>query len=342
MFSTSTNSKNSFSKVWVMSIILFLILLVVFYSSNLLSKVWQNLGSVLFVQALMMETSLTKSQAELFLERAIEINPQNLSAVRQLGFILLAQGSEDEAIKVWQNQGTMSSELLERGHYYRQRVHDQNMARVWYERAAKVAFDMGEPWYYVGLSYQEQKKWKPALEAYGKVSIFRGPGISDWYFQRGKIYQSASGYRDFNKALVLYDLALQTDSFKDPVLKALAYYERGYIYDLQKRDLKQVIDEYQNAIAITPNHYWARLRLGYAIYWAYKDVSQAEKNIYRAIALWPQGNLHQSRPYKYLGEIYLDAGLKEKAIQAYQEALRLEPDNENIKSKLNILLRENQ
>ncbi|MBK9051480.1 MAG: tetratricopeptide repeat protein [Chloroflexi bacterium] len=84
------------------------------------------------------------------------------------------------------------------------------------------------------------------------------------------------------------------------------------------------IPYYQATLALTPQDHWARLRLGYALYWGAGDLSAAVTAIQQAITAWPDEKYRQW-PYFYLGEVYENAGLVPEAVAAYERALQLDP-----------------
>jgi tetratricopeptide (TPR) repeat protein len=263
-----------------------------------------------------------------------ELRPDNPLGHLELAFAYEANNNIADAIVEWKTGGVTSSELIDAGEQDREAKRLEE-ALLWYGRAMLVG-ENSDAWFYTGITQQELKKWQKALDAYSKaleLNTFSQVAESDIYLQQGIIYQGAEGYIDFNKALQMYNQALDLDDFSSDKLRAEVFYRRGYLYEQQGRDPKESIREYQRALFIRPNHNWARLRLGYAWYWAYKDVKGAESNIQEALDLWPNDG-YRIWPYKYLGDIYLDAGLLDNAIAAYKEVLKIDPDNNEVKEIL--------
>jgi tetratricopeptide (TPR) repeat protein len=152
----------------------------------------------------------------------------------------------------------------------------------------------------------------------------------------GEIYRLIESHKDLDKSLEMFSLALEHNTFSNAYFRAETFYKRGEIYGWQGRDPRESIYEYQRAIEFYPDHPWAHLRLGYDLYRAYGDVNSAEVEIFRAIELW-QSDSFKTRPYQYLGEIYTDAGLIEKAIVAYEEVLRIDPNDQQAQEMLHSL-----
>ena len=244
-----------------------------------------------------------------------------------------------QMMAVWEEGGFTAQDLIAAGKEAR-KAERYEEALAWYERAWMVEPKQGDPWYYVGLLYQDRRQWEKALGAYNRAmqsTYFVNVGKSDVYLRLGEIYQWAENYQDLDKALCMYDSAVKLDSFTSDALKAEAFYKRGEIHGWQGRDPRESIAEYRQALSLLPNHRWAHLRLGYALYSAYEDVSLAEVEVGQAIAQWSNG-VSKKWPYRYLGDIYRDAGLIEDAVAAYKRALEFDPSDKGIREDLNALL----
>jgi tetratricopeptide (TPR) repeat protein len=236
----------------------------------------------------------------------------------------------------WEEGGITAQDLIATGEEAR-KAERYEEALAWYERAAGVAPNLGTPWYYMGLLSQNQHRWYDALKTYRtaiQLDDFNFVEKSDVYFRLGRIYQWTEGYQNLDEALSLYNASLQLDSFSSTGLKARVFYNRGEIYRWQDRDAYRVIQEYRKALSLYPNYYWAHLQLGYVLYWEYGDLESAEAEIYRAIALQSSEPHYGKLPYRYLGDIYYNAGLIGKAIAAYQSAYSLDPNDEYIQGQI--------
>jgi tetratricopeptide (TPR) repeat protein len=253
---------------------------------------------------------------------------------------LAAQGREDEAITAWQTAGGMADELIQRGEQARGAKRYEE-ALAWYKRATILNPGLGDPWYYAGLVHEELEQWEEALRAYEQaieVGAFEHVvGQSSPYYRLGIMYQRRLDTPQLDKAVVAYNAAIAVNDFSTDWEAADTYYKRGTIYSQQGRDPHDAIQDYRQAIALNPRHKWAHLKLGYALYQAHKDVSLVEQEIEDALSLWPDDE-SRKWPYRFLGDVYRDAGLIEKAIAAYQEAVRLDSSDEYVKDSLNDLV----
>jgi tetratricopeptide (TPR) repeat protein len=182
--------------------------------------------------------------------------------------------------------------------WQKQQVGDLAAAFYLYQWATEVAPELGDAWYRLGSVYQAQENWLAASQT--------------------------------------YERALATDHFEDTAVQSVAHYQAGELLLWQERDPAAAVPHYRAALAINPADHWARLRLGYALYWGAGDVAAAEAELLTVIAQWPDEK-HLKWPYFYLGEIYENAGLPDKAIAAYEHVVALDPAEERIFARIALL-----
>lgn len=318
------------------------VLLLVLHGSAVVSSGLTSVGLLTFTRYLS-ACSHTVARPTLYrtehsLRQAILWNPANTSARRGLGFVLAMQGREDQAVAVWQNAEGMVEEFIQRGDMA-QAAKRYEKALLWYERAARMEPNLGDPWYHIGVIHEGLEEWEQALRAYEQAveaETFADIGRSSLYYQIGKIYQRHLAPPKLNRALAAYDTAIVLDSFNNDWEAADAHASRGTIYDQQDLNPLASIREYQRAVLLNPEHHWAHLRLGAALYQRYGKVSLAEQEIKQALTLWADDK-SRKWPYRILGDIYNDAGLIEKAIAAYQVAFRLDPSDKWVRQALSKL-----
>jgi tetratricopeptide (TPR) repeat protein len=278
-------------------------------------------------------------EAESTLRQATRSSPDHRSAWRALGFVLAFQGREEEATVAWQTAGGMADEFIRRG----QLAEDDGQSEValeWYERAALMSPEWADIRFYIGSIRQDEQQWVLALQAYDdalRLGRFRDIGASDVYLQRGLIYQLSTEFKDLDAAVQMYDQALNMNQFSTDGLKAEVYYRRGETYGWQNSELEKRLESYRQAVMLNPDHYWARLRLGYALYWTHGELASAEAAILQAVERWPADDVNKKWAYLYLGNIYRDADLTDEAIIAYEEALRFDPEDTQLQATLNML-----
>jgi tetratricopeptide (TPR) repeat protein len=163
--------------------------------------------------------------------------------------------------------------------------------------------------------------------------------LSDVYFRLGVLYEQEWDFQDVNMALTMYDKALDFGGFGYEGNHAQAYYRRGVIYEEIEHELVKAIAQYRKALDIFPEHSWAKLRLGYALYREYKSVTLAE-DILRKIISSQEDNVYQKFAYQYLGDIYMIENRPLDAIAAYRQVLTIDPTDEKVTQLLTDLLAE--
>ena len=204
---------------------------------------------------------------------------------------------------------------------------------AWYEQATRLEPGLGDPWYYVGLLYENQKQWLQALDAYQRATasgrLYRLHRSSPRY-RAGIIYQGRLDPRQPENALVAYEAALKVGDFSTAAEAADCHYRRGQILRSQKADPSVYVAEFWQAVALNPRHVSAHILLGLAIYEQDKDASAAEAELLRALELAPQNKW----VYYHLGEIYRQEERTGEAAAMYKQALEIAPDFEAAQKRL--------
>lgn len=312
--------------------------------NTLLSNYFSNFGAVILNHTRVIDLSLADKSGTFFntlvakqaLDKATQLRDRNSSAWRTLGYIWLTEEEEDEALGAWRHVPKMSSEMHEWASIAILRG-DLADALAWHRKETALLSEYGDGWYYQGLILSQQENWPAAISAFEEASqrkSFQTPLLSDSYLKQGSIYQWVADYKDLDKALSMYDTALQIDMFSVEEVKAETYYKRGEIYGWLGREQDSMI-EFQKALDLDPSHKWAHLRHGYSRYWVDKELVPAEQEIKDVIAAWTKSkSINLIWAYRYLGEIYEDAGMISAAVAAYQDAAQLDPTNAYIRDKL--------
>jgi tetratricopeptide (TPR) repeat protein len=266
--------------------------------------------------------------AETQLEAAAVRLPARASTLRALALVRRAQG-EPAA------EGISPAELVWWGRQ-KQQAGDLDAARYLFEWATELQPELGDAWYYAGGVYQAQAAWDAARSAFERAAaagIWQTAGPSDAYLALGDLAGIAPGDADWTAARDRYRQALELDRFGEPGRKAAAHYRLGELLLWDGGDPEAAIPHYRAALAIDPGDQWARLRLGYALYWGARDLAAAEATIITAIDQWTDER-YRKWPYFYLAEIYADAGRTEQAVAAYEQVLALDPADERVRERL--------
>jgi tetratricopeptide (TPR) repeat protein len=176
---------------------------------------------------------------------------------------------------------------------------DREAAYYLYRWATEAEPALADGWYYLGKLYHEDEAWAAAEEQYR---------------------QALAAGRSASEASV----------------EAAAHYRLAELLLWQGDDPAAAVPHYQAALSLTPADHWARLRLGYALYWSTGDIGAAEREILAAIEQWPDEK-YLKWPYFYLAELYQDAGRFREAAAAYEQVLALDPADERVRERLALL-----
>ena len=305
--------------------------------SAFLSRAGSNGGLLFLVHN--MATSKTSFQeaakAEKLLRQAAAWNNDNEGAHRGLGWVLAAQGENEEAGTEWLTGGFTAQDFIARGEQAR-KAKQYEEALAWFERAAEIEPELGDPWYYTGLIYERMEQWEKALEAYARAveaHAFVAVGRSNLYYRMGLIYQWHLEPRQTDAALTVYETAIEMADFQPLTEVADCHYGRGTILWWRGSDPDKCIVECRRAIELNPKHVSAHILLGVIYYASYKDMAMAESEIHKAIELSPQNKW----PYYQLGEIYRQAGRADEAVAMYKQALEIDPEFNVARERLETL-----
>jgi tetratricopeptide (TPR) repeat protein len=313
--------------------------------TTLLSKVTSNMGLLLLARSLTSSDLLElgssgsdvfeQEQAQRWLQVATTLNPNNRGAWRGLGLALtaLGLGRTEEALAAWRNASATANEFIVRGHQARN-ARQFTAALNWYQRATTLQPELADCWYYQGLAYQDLGEWpaaRQALQRAVQAPIFDLVGYSTRYYRLGMVARFHIQPPLMSEALDAFTAAIQLNDFSSGYEAADSHYQRGNLVEQTNQSL--ALQDYQKALELYSQHYWAHLLLGRLLYKTSRDVSKAEAEMYRALTLWPDDGTRKW-PYRFLGDMYRQAGLIDKAHDAYQAALRLDPTDNSIKSIL--------
>jgi len=308
---------------WTMALTVVLMLLLLWRSPTVLSRVGGNVGLAVLTKSLVGAPEgpclQELSQAEEILRRAASWDASNRAVHRALGWALAAQGREAEAVAEWRAGGFTLEDFIARGDEART-ASDYDEAIAWYGRAARLEPDSGDPWYYTGLAYEGLKQWEDALGAYDQACeavAFATVRKSNLYYRMGIIYQGRLEPPQTDAALAAYSSAIELDDFGTDQEAADCHYKRGDILRWTGAEPDAYMAECQLALKLDPNHAGAHILLGVGRYLVYGDLAMAESDIRRALELAPENEW----AYYHLGEIYRLEGRVDDARMMFRQAL---------------------
>jgi len=161
-------------------------------------------------------------------------------------------------------------------------------------------------------------------EAYSVCSkgLEKNPDYSNGHLVLGRIYQ---GQTKLDNAVFEFKKVLEFDPEN-----LMAHSLLGSLF-MQKSDFKAAIDEYQAILTLTPDDDETQKLLKVAIEKA-ANVSQTEPSIKESAV--EKESISASMASITMAELYLKQGHLDKAIETYDELLKKEPNNSNVKQKL--------
>jgi tetratricopeptide (TPR) repeat protein len=174
--------------------------------------------------------------------------------------------------------------------------------------------------YLIGNVYAQEKNYDSALVYLNKASD-KDPHETQILFLLGTVYERKG---EFDQSVAIFERLLRIDSTSAPALNYLGYMfaEKGIRLEESLDMIRRALESDPNNAAYLDSYGWILFRLG--------RLDEAEIQINKALDVVKTDSII----HEHLGDIYQAKGLTENAITEWQEALRLQPDNENVKKKL--------
>jgi tetratricopeptide (TPR) repeat protein len=241
-------------------------------------------------------------------------------------------------------------------------------ALAWYDRAGRAAPESAEPIYYMGLAYRDQGQLDQALDAFLRATqisphyrdawyalgrayatrkegqqalevLRRGldaqtgrAGRSNLLYWMGHIQQYILTPRDIEGARAAYEQALALDDFPiESAQKIEAYHQSGVLFAMEKR-WEAAVQEYQRALALSPQHYQAHLSLAQSL-WQLDQREAAFVQVYEALVIDP----NRKQAYRILGDIYAEDQNIAAATAMYERVLEIDPQDAPARARLEAL-----
>lgn len=304
-----------------------------FKGPQIVSSYWSNLGLVLLNNNIAYPQKYHYEVIEHPLFKALQNYNANKSASRALGFIYAVNGQEDRAVEMWQPGGsTLALELIDWGQRTVQQQQPQE-AILWYERAARVDPQLGDPWFFLGQIYENEGNWSAASSAYQKGlesgKHFIRSGRSSLLLQLGQVEYEMQGPGQAQKVLEMYDLALKYDDFSNNWSRTQSQYRRGEMLSLLGRK-EEAAASFAQVIEERPDDYWAYTKLGALTWELDQDASKAEAILLKALSIEDQNKF----TYLNLGQLYLETQRFSEALEMYQKVLIIDPEDPAAREKV--------
>jgi tetratricopeptide (TPR) repeat protein len=264
----------------------------------------------------------------------LSLDNKNTAANHGLALLYMLQGNETAAAESWINGGLSADYLIPFGKNARL-ARDNDAAFRWFDRAVNVEPANGDAWYFRGQALGQIGRWEDAIASYHRaledpVVSLNEVAPSDLLCAIGWTYHWLSQPGDPQKALEYYLLAADAADFGSAELEADCLYKQAELYLWQLEKPESAIQSYEAALQMQPDHILAASAMLTAVYHRDGDFQTAEQGFLELIARFPDDKWG----YIQLGNLYSSAGDNEKATEAYQQALLVDPDDANVRQRL--------
>ncbi len=263
---------------------------------------------------------------------AIQLAPKNLSSYRGLGYIYAFQGENVKARRYWLMGKVEPVLILAHARQLSEKQQCENGV-AWLQDYLALS-PSREGFYYLGQCYEQLQSWDQALEAYNEGLSLpdRGTvGKSRLYYRLAIIYEHQVDPPRPDLASIYFYNALETNDFGPLQEKGDSHCQLAVIGSQLGQDPLWVLEEYEKALQVFPEHYWCRTLYGYQIFLVQGDIQASVHQIEDSLQIWPEGP-SRKWPYIYLARIYLASKRYNEARYAAERALFYDPQDVQVQS----------
>lgn len=249
--------------------------------------------------------------AILYLQKAIELNPQSSGVYYNMGLVYSDKGNIDKAIQLYEKAIEQNPQdyraYINLGLVYSQKGNLDKAIQL-YEKAIELNPQNSIAYQNMGQVYSDKGNLDKTIQLYEKA-IELNPQDSITYYNLALTYSDKG---NLDKAIQLYEKAIELNP-----KYFYAYYNLAIIY-YEKGNIDKTIQLNEKAIELNPRSSEVYGNLGVA-YGRKGNLDKAIQLNEKAIELNPQN----SEGYRNLGTAYSKKGILDKAIQFYQKAAKL-------------------
>jgi predicted TPR repeat methyltransferase len=263
--------------------------------------------------------------AEHFLVKAIELNPHDLSLCLHLANVYKARKNYDKAVHILQ-QVIQSNPKFAAAYNNLGTVYDAQMqwdaAIQSYYTAIDSQPNYVDAYYNLGLALIKAKRFSEAMNTYQSL-LELAPEHLGSRFQLGRLFMQQNKYQEAIDQLSIIEnehpLHFETQSNL-----ATSFLKLGW--------LSQAKTHYLKALNVKPEDVQVLFNLGVI---ATRTGSIADAIEFYTRALNQDANIYEA--HNNVGVAFLSVKNREKALQHFREALRIQPDNKSLQHTINIL-----
>ncbi len=265
-------------------------------------------------------------EAEKSFRKSIELNPDYALSHEGLGMILLSKGELNEAqieletaLKL---EPERTSAHLNLGIIYLNR-NENDRAQKSFETAIKLNPDITDAHEGLGLVLLSKGDFDGAQTKFETV-IKLDPERASAHLNLGVVFLNR---KELDKAQMKFETALKLDpEFAD------AHHRLGIIH-MMKKEYEKAEGAFRTAYRTDPNNPNVCFMLGRVLSINNRTIPEAISMYNKSLSLAPSN----TQGYIELGNLYLRIGNKERAINEFEKALKLNPDAKNLKVQIDKL-----
>jgi tetratricopeptide (TPR) repeat protein len=180
-----------------------------------------------------------------------------------------------------------------------------------FQRAADEDPKFDQPLYNLALVHIRQKEWGNAVDALTRA-IARNPRNAEYHYQLGNAHYEQEHWEPARAA---FNQALQVNSGL-----YMAHYRLGEVAD-RLDEPQAALQAYTSALTKAPRAYRVYVRLGRTYYRAH-DFDRAIQVLREGLRLAPEGAVERGAMHNILGNVLLEQGHREQAIEEFVAAQR--------------------
>ena len=255
------------------------------------------------------------------LKQATGFNPGSDSSWRALGYLLLEQGDEDEALAAWRNAEGMAAELFNKGTRAKAGgEHDQ--ALDWFKLTVALAPQMVNGWLEAGFIHEQRGDLHSAAAAF-TTGLEATPDNSDLAYQLGRIHMAMDQPADWHTVLAWADRAIAQGNFLHEWSRHQSHYLRGEALRNLGRE-REALVEYIQVTKGLPTFYWGLVRRAELSWIVEADAAAAEQYYLAAIDLNPGSKW----AYRHYARDLAAMGRLDDARLYFERVLSLDPGDQ--------------
>jgi tetratricopeptide (TPR) repeat protein len=207
--------------------------------------------------------------------------------------------------------------------YDRQAIEDNNTgmnllrggrmadAKDRFQRAADEDPKFDQPLYNLALVHIRQKEWGNAVDALTRA-IARNPRNAEYQYHLGNAHYEQEHWE---QARAAFNQALQVNGNL-----YMAHYRLGEVAD-RLDEPQAALQAYTNALTKAPRAYRVYVRLGRTYYRAH-DFDRSIQVLREGLRVTPEGAVERGAMHNILGNVLLEQGHREQAIEEFVAAQR--------------------